>query len=198
MDLVASAGPAEFRHVIEATLASADALIFIHTSVDPSASDETLAAIREGIRAGRQAGATPTILACLMASTAMPVPLEVGAERVLAYAFPENAARALPKAAAYAEWRAKDPGLFWTFEDIRLDVTRAVCRQALDTRGEGWLTGEEVSTLLGAFALPWCPARRATQLTMPPTLHAYHACRSMAACNRIDHGVRFASALPAL
>jgi acetyl coenzyme A synthetase (ADP forming)-like protein len=159
VDLVASAGPAEFRRAIEATLASpdADALIVIHTPVDPASTDETLAAIREGIHAGRQASATTTIVACLMASSGAPVPLEVGAERVPTYTFPENAARALAKAAAYAEWRAKDPGLFWTFEDIRVDIARSVCRRALYARGEGWLTGEEVSALLGAFALPLAP-----------------------------------------
>jgi acetate---CoA ligase (ADP-forming) len=160
VDMVASAGPADFRRAVEVILASgdADALIIIHTPVDPASSLETVDAIRDGIHAGRQAGAAATpIVACLMASSGAPVPLEAGAERVPAYAFPENAARALAKAGAYAEWRAKDPGLFWTFEDIRADVARDVCRRALEARGEGWLTGDEVSALLGAFALPLAP-----------------------------------------
>jgi acetyl coenzyme A synthetase (ADP forming)-like protein len=160
VDLVASAGPAEFRRAIEATLASddADALIIIHTPVDPASSDEILEAIREGIRAGREAGSSATtIVACLMASSGAPVPLAAGAERVPVYAFPENAARALASAAAYSEWRAKDPGLFWTFEDIHADVARNVCRRALAARGDGWLTGDEVGALLGAFALPVAP-----------------------------------------
>ncbi len=160
VDLVASAGPAEFRRAIAATLASddADALIIIHTPVDPASSDAILGGIRDGIRAGRGAGGTDaTIVACLMASSGAPVPLELGAERVPVYAFPENAARALARAAAYSEWRAKDPGLFWTFEDIHLDVARGICRGALAARGDGWLTGDEVRALLGAFALPLAP-----------------------------------------
>jgi acyl-CoA synthetase (NDP forming) len=94
-----------------------------------------------------------------MASPGRLVPLAVGAggERVPAYAFPENAARALSKAATYAEWRAKTPGLLWTFEDIRTDDARAVCRRALDQRGDGWLTSEEVRLVLGAFAVPLAP-----------------------------------------
>jgi acetate---CoA ligase (ADP-forming) len=159
VDLIASAGPDDFRRAIETMLASgdADALIILHTPVDPACSEGTLAAICDGIRAGREAGATTAIVACLMAASATPAPLAVAGERVPAYAFPENAARALAKAAAYAEWRAQDPGLFWTFEDIHADVARAVCRRALEARGEGWLTGDEVRELLGAFALPLAP-----------------------------------------
>ena len=160
VDLVASAGPHDFRRAIETTLASgdADALMILHTPVDPACSEATLAAIRDGIRAAREAGATgTTIAACLMAGSGTLAPLEVGAERVPAYAFPENAARALASAAAYAAWRARDPGLFWTFEDIHVDEARNVCRRALERRGEGWLTGDEVRELLGAFALPLAP-----------------------------------------
>jgi acyl-CoA synthetase (NDP forming) len=32
-----------------------------------------------------------------------------------------------------------------------------VCRRALESRGDGWLSGEEVRTVLGAFALPLAP-----------------------------------------
>ena len=45
-----------------------------------------------------------------MAERGRPVPLETGGERLPAYAFPENAARALGKATAYAEWRRQTPG----------------------------------------------------------------------------------------
>ena len=127
VDMVASAGPAEFRRAVEVALTSVDtdALIIIYTPVDPTGSRGTLDAIRDGIAAGRAAGGTEKpIVACLMASPGRLVPLAVGAsgERVPAYAFPENAARALSKAAAYGEWRAKTPGLLWTFEDIRDDA----------------------------------------------------------------------------
>src|SRR6185295_8645220 len=68
--------------------------------------------------------------------------------------FPENAARALGKAAAYAIWRAQPPALRWVFEDIRVDDARAVCRNALDRGGDSWLTSGEVRAVLGAFGLP--------------------------------------------
>jgi acetate---CoA ligase (ADP-forming) len=157
VDMVASAGPEEYRHAIEVALTAedTDALIVIYTPVDPTCCDETLDAIRAGIAAGRAAGATAKpILACLMAGTGRPQPLVVGGEHVPAYAFPENAARALAKVATYAEWRAETPGLFWSFEDIRADDARAVCRAATADGGERWLNGDETREVLGAFGLP--------------------------------------------
>ena len=98
-------GAAEYRRAIEVALTAdeADALIVIYTPVDPATSGETLQAIRDGIAAGRAAGATAKpILTCLMADGGRPQALRVGVERVPAFAFPENAARALAKVAAYA------------------------------------------------------------------------------------------------
>jgi len=157
VDMVASAGPDAYRRAVEVALTAddADALIVIYTPVDPTSSGETLQAIRDGIRAGRLAGAKDKpVLACLMAGTGRPLPLELDDERIPAYAFPENAARALAKVASYADWRAQTPGLLWSFEDIRVEEARAVCRLAIDARGEGWLTTDEVRAVLGAFGLP--------------------------------------------
>ena len=157
VDMVASAGPEEYRRAVEVALTAddVDALIVIYTPVDPTCSRETLDAIRTGIANGRAAGgAAKPILGCLMAGTSRPRPLIIGGERVPVYAFPENAARALAKVATYAAWRAQTPGLFWSFEDIRADDARNVCRAAIDADGERWLTGDETKTVLGAFGLP--------------------------------------------
>jgi len=158
IDMVASARPDAYRRAIEAALTSgdADALIVIYTPVDPRTSGETLEAIRGGIAAGRRAGAThKPVLACLMAGDGRPLPLDLQNERIPAYAFPENAARALGRAVDYAAWRAQPPALPWSFEDIRADDARAVCRHALETAGDGWLTSDEVGAVLGAFGLPF-------------------------------------------
>jgi acetate---CoA ligase (ADP-forming) len=157
VDMVASAGPTEYRKTIEATLTAedVDALIVIFTPVDASASAATLAAIRGGVAAGREAGGTgKPVLTCLMAGAGRPVPLIVNDERVPSYAFPENAVRALAKVAGYADWRARTPGLLWTFDEVRVDDARRVCRAALEARGDGWLTSGEILAVLGAFGLP--------------------------------------------
>jgi acetate---CoA ligase (ADP-forming) len=156
VDMIASAGPDAFRQAIEVALTSedTDAVIVIFTPVDPRRSGDTLRAIRDGIAAGRRAGATgKPVLGCLMAGDGRPLPLDVQGERIPVYAFPENAARALGRAAAYAGWRAQPPALPWTFENLRVAEARAVCRRALDARGDGWLSGDEVRAVLDAFGL---------------------------------------------
>jgi acetyl coenzyme A synthetase (ADP forming)-like protein len=160
VDMVASAGPDQYRRTIETVLSSsdADALIVVFTPVDPRGATDIVEAIRDGIAAGRAAGATAKpVLLCMMADGGHVEPLQVGGERVPAYAFPENAARALAKIAAYAEWRAQPPGLFWGFDDIRSGEARSVCREAITTRGGGWLTAEETTRVLNAFGLPLVP-----------------------------------------
>jgi len=82
------------------------------------------------------------------------VPLDADGERIPAYAFPENAARALARIATYAEWRAQPPGLLWGFEDVHAEEARDICRSAVEARGETWLTDEEMRRVLNAFALP--------------------------------------------
>lgn len=160
VDMVASASPDDYCRAIEVTLMAeeTDALIVIYTPVDASRSADILSAIRRGIAAGRGAGATgKPILACLMAETGRPSSLALETERVPAYAFPENAARALAKTAAYAVWRAENPGLFWTFSDIHSEEARALCRRVVDERGDDWLTPEESRRVLDAYGLPVLP-----------------------------------------
>ena len=155
--MVASAGPNEYRQAIEVALTDqdTDALIVIYAPVDLKEAAPAVAAIRDGIANARRAGAThKPILACVMADQGRPQPLDSGGERIPAYAFPENAARALAKIAAYAEWRVQPPGLLWGFDDVHAEDARGVCRGAVDARGEDWLTAEETRRVLNAFGLP--------------------------------------------
>ena len=157
VDMVASAGPDEYRQAIEVALSDqdTDALIVIYAPVDVKQAALTVAAIRDGIANARRAGATQKpILACVMADQGRPQPLDAGGERIPAYAFPENAARALARIAAYAEWRAQPPGLLWGFDDVHAEDARVVCRGAVDARGEDWLTADETQRVLDAYGLP--------------------------------------------
>jgi len=157
VDMVASAGPEEYRQTIEIALADeeTDALLVIYAPVDVTQAEATVSAIRQGIVNARRAGASSKpILACVMGSTGHPQPLHTPAERIPLYAFPENAVRALAKIAGYAEWRAQPPGLLWGFDDVYAEEARAICRGAADARGETWLTDEELRRVLHAFNLP--------------------------------------------
>lgn len=157
IDMVASAGPNEYRRAIEIVLAAdeTDALVIIHAPLDARRSAEVLSAIASGIAAGRRAGASnKPVLACVMATPGRPAPLHTGDETIPAYAFPENAVHALGKARAYARWRSEPLGLFWGFDDIRGDDARTLCRQIVEARGTTWLTAEEARRVLDAFGLP--------------------------------------------
>jgi acyl-CoA synthetase (NDP forming) len=83
-----------------------------------------------------------------------PVPLRIGEETVPAYAFPENAARALAKIATYARWRSQPPGMLPGFDDLHVDEARAICRRALEAQGDGWLATTDAHNVLRAFGLP--------------------------------------------
>jgi len=157
VDMVASAGPAEYGAAIEAVLASpdTDALIVIFTPVDSSCSEQIVSAIQDAIGRARAAGVlNKPILACVMAEARGHVSLCAGVERIPTYTFPENAVRALGKASSYATWRRQPAGLFWGFEDIHLEQARAVCREALAKRGDTWLSESETWDVLHAFAMP--------------------------------------------
>jgi acetyl coenzyme A synthetase (ADP forming)-like protein len=157
VDMIASAGPDQYRTCIEAVLhePDIDALIVIHTPVDFNRAPGILAGIRAGIADGRSSGvAGKPVLACLMAEAGHPLPLEAAGEWIPTYRFPENAARALGKVAEYATWRAAKPGLFWSFSDIDVDAARRLCREVIASRGDNWLTAEELRRVCAAFGLP--------------------------------------------
>jgi acetyl coenzyme A synthetase (ADP forming)-like protein len=157
VDMIASAGPDEYRQAVEVALAdsSTDALIVILAPVDTEQSAATVAAICQGIATARRGGATAKpILACIMADPGRPQPMDAAGERIPAYAFPENAARALARISAYAEWRARPAGLLWGFDDIHAADARAICHGVLEARGDDWLTHDEVHRVLVAFGLP--------------------------------------------
>jgi acetyl coenzyme A synthetase (ADP forming)-like protein len=156
VDMVASATPEDYRRAIEAVAMAeeVDALILIYTAIDPAQSAPVIDGIRAGIAAARAAGCQKPVLACLMADPARPVPLTVGAERVPTYVFPENAVRALAKAVRYAEWRGAAPGSLKRFDDMLTDDAKRLCESVVATRGESWLTANEMERLLTAYRLP--------------------------------------------
>jgi acetyl coenzyme A synthetase (ADP forming)-like protein len=159
IDMVASAGKAEYQHTLEALLAAddVDAIIVIYTTVDPRCTHDVLSAIQEGVAAGRRAGgATKPVLVCTMASERN-AELHAGSETLPVYAFPEQAARALGKATAYAAWRREPPGRYPNFNEIPVADARAFCQSIVQARGDTWLTPEELQRLLNTFGLRIVP-----------------------------------------
>ena len=130
----------------------------IYTTIDSARTDEMLSGITEGVVEGRRRGfAGKPVVVCTMAS-ANTAPLHAGTEILPVYEFPEQAARALAKAAAYAEWRSAPSGAFVSFTDMRVREARNLCRDIARTRGESWLTTQELHQLLHAADLQLAPA----------------------------------------
>jgi acetyl coenzyme A synthetase (ADP forming)-like protein len=158
-DLIAAAGPREYRRAVEAVLTSGefDSLVVIFTPVGLAGTQDVEEAIAEGVVAARASGAAGRpVLACVLGADERPRHLDCGAERVPCYPFPEAPARVLGKVAAYGAWLAQPPGAFPDFDDLRPAEARAACRAAA-ARGEGWLSAEEVRAVLEAAGLPLVP-----------------------------------------
>ena len=160
IDMIASAGPESYRKTIEVMLSSNefDALVIIYIPVDRNGANAYAAAIRDGVKAGRAAGAVgKPVLACMMASDELQSSLKLDNERIPTYAFPESAARVLSKIAGYSEWRKQPLGIVPGFDDINEKAARTIIENALRERGPGWLTVEEARSVLDAFRIPQVP-----------------------------------------
>jgi acetate---CoA ligase (ADP-forming) len=160
VDMIASAGADEFRKAIEILLASddIDALLVLYIDVALSKPTDLAAGVAAGVTAGRAHGGTgKPVLACVMAGAETGKPIAVNNERVPNYAFPENAARALGKVSAYAEWRKQPEALIPDFDDINPRIARSVCQTVLQQSGTGWLSAEDIRKVLAALALPLAP-----------------------------------------
>ncbi len=117
VDLGAEASPDHYAEAIEKLARSkeVDALLVIHTPPIAGAGVGVAEAIADAAEGARG----KPVLACLMATPGVPEALRrPGRSAIPCFHFPENAARALERAASYAEWcarpepkRGKLPGL---------------------------------------------------------------------------------------
>ena len=158
VDMVAAAGPIQYRQALEILMASGnvDAVIVLYIAVGFGEIQTYLDAIRDGVAAARTLGAKTTILGCWMSSNRREA-LVVGNERVPSYAFPEAPARVLGRMADYAAWRNRADVFVPELDNLRVDEARRLCDRTLAEHGPGWLTLPECFEILGAFGLPVAP-----------------------------------------
>lgn len=163
VDMVASASADNYRRSLQILLEdeNIDTVIVIFIPTGGPDAD----AVAQAIQEGRQAANQPhkTVAAVFMGGQlTADSPLRTGPEVIPAFRFPESAAIAIARAVEYAAWRSTPLGLIPDHPDIDIQAGRRICRQALQERGEGWLTPDEVSALLRAFGLPVPESRVAT------------------------------------
>jgi acetyl coenzyme A synthetase (ADP forming)-like protein len=159
VDMIAAAGPEQYRLAIETLLESneIDALITLFVPASDVGTSETALAIRE---AGEASPDDKTFLCVYMQSGGAPTELSSPDMGFPTFAFPERAAKALRKAATYAEWLARPEGKFVEFEDIDAARARYVINGAMDAfdddgaSDEGiWLDPDSVDILLESYGI---------------------------------------------
>lgn len=161
IDMIASASAASFRQATEILLRDrqVDALIVLTIHVGLADISAIASGISVGVAAARaEGGAGKPVLTCIMDGDKLHDAGTVNGERLPNYAFPENAARVLGKLANYAEWREQPLGVVPEFKNIEPQAARALCQKLLSERGPGWLSADEVRTILKYFSLPLPPS----------------------------------------
>jgi acyl-CoA synthetase (NDP forming)/L-amino acid N-acyltransferase YncA len=154
-----SVAPAErYRRAVEALLASGEVDAAIVVFVPPPLGEpaEVAGAIRAAVDA---AGQTIPVLAVFMSAAGSPPELRAGGSAIPSYAFPEDAARALGRAAEYGSWRERPEGQVPDLPDARRDEAAALLAAALaELPAPAWLPPDQVAALLGCYGIAMAPA----------------------------------------
>ena len=143
VDLLASASPEQFAGAITALAASGavDSIVVLY--VPPLVTDPEAVAV--AVRDAAAAAPIPVVAVFAMPEAPAPV------RGLPCFRFPEDAARALGRAARYGAWRAAPAG---AVPDLDVDdaAAAAVIAGAL-SRGPGWLLPEEAAAVLDCYAI---------------------------------------------
>ncbi len=156
VDMIAGAGPAEYRACLEAMLdePGLDALLIIFIPPLATPSTEVAKVLSETL-ANREPFRGP-IAAVFPDSQSELVTIPAGGRVVPAYDFPEGAVAALKAAVRYGMWRATPAG-----HRAPIDIDRDALDRVLAENRAGWLSQTDVARLLGAVGIVVAPSRLA-------------------------------------
>src|SRR5262249_50114842 len=154
VDMVANAGPEQYRACLEALCDEPDLdailVIFIPPLVTPSA--EVARVISEVVSA-RPHHHRPIAAVFLDPQARLSV-ISAGERAVPVYDFPEGAIAAISAAARYGSWRAKPAGHI-----ANIPINREAIDRVMADNRAGWLSQTDVATLLGAAEIELTPMR---------------------------------------
>jgi acyl-CoA synthetase (NDP forming) len=165
VDLMPAAGAGDYDRALRLVLADTgvDAVIAVYTPPLPTGLDEvarSMAAVAAG--AGRK-----PVVANFLGVEGIPEALRAssgttpdgGRGIIPSFPFPESAARALARAAAYTEWRARPAGTVRRFDDVDAAGARAALQPALADHPQGtWLESAAAATVLSCYGIRLGPA----------------------------------------
>jgi acetate---CoA ligase (ADP-forming) len=151
VDMLATATAADYERALQVIVEAADidAVIVIFTPPLVTHADPVAEAIA---KSASHAPRPVPVIAVFMSRQTPPRALATAVPRIPAYPFPEEAARALSKAASYGRWREKTQGAVPTFGDLRTDRATALIAGALESN-RGWLAPHEITELLDCYGL---------------------------------------------
>ena len=157
VDMLASAPPSHYAQALQALLRdpNIDAVIVIFIPPLVTRAEDVAAAIAAAVKQGPR----KTVAGVFMRTGAAPETLA----NIPCFTFPEPAAIALSRVAAYGEWRQTPPGHVPALSDVDSDMARAVITTALE-RGGGWLTTIEANALLSSVGITTPRSNLATSL----------------------------------
>ncbi|HLI23851.1 MAG TPA: acetate--CoA ligase family protein, partial [Acidimicrobiales bacterium] len=153
VELTPDAPPAAFARAAAALLddPAVDACLAISTMPVPGVAE----AVGSELVATSAAHPGTPLLACVLGHRGLLGPPGGAARRVPAFAFPEAAARALGRVAAYAAWRRRPEGRVVTLEGVDREKARRVVDAALAGAGAHpvELAGAAVAHLVSAYGI---------------------------------------------
>ena len=155
VDLIAAAGAEEYRQAILALGAweGIDALIAIFIRPLATTPEDVAAAIAAAVAELPR----PIPVQAVFITTGEQAPLAAAAG-VPTYRQPEEAARALGRAAVYAQWRRQPPAAPAEPADVESDAVAALIAEAL-ADGREWLGAGECERVLRSYGIATPPAR---------------------------------------
>lgn len=159
VDMIASATAEDYRRAIAVVGqdAEVDAVIVIYIPPQTFRAPEIARGIVRGIE---EVGGRIPVVTTFMSAHGLPEELVGSAGKIPSFAFPEQAALALARAAEYGRWRAKPPGQRPRLPDLRPDEAAAVIAEGL-AEGPGWLAVERVERLFDCYGIRLARAERA-------------------------------------
>lgn len=146
IDMLASASAAQYEKALDILLAdpNVDSALVIFIPPLVTSADDVAAAMA---RAADRHPDKP-IAGVFMRSEGAPAALD----RIPCFSFPEPAAIAMARVAAYGEWRRRPAGTVAKLADAQPALARLVVARALE-RGGGWLTPVEANALMSAVGI---------------------------------------------
>ncbi len=157
VDLRPTAAPGDYLAALTAVLAdpAVDSVLVIFMPPLVRAVDEVAAAIMTAARQGGSGGMGPRgsrakpVVASFMSAYGLPAQLRNDQQAIPSYVFPERAAAALGRAAAYGRWRREPAGVLV----YPPGADQKAARAAIVDAAPGWLAPGDAAALFGHYGI---------------------------------------------